>query len=79
MNRFHSILEGVVADVVKDLRELHPKTVQDAHWSIQDNRLIAHIKGEDYEFEFEKGDPTSEAMLLILNNLHFLLTVLEQR
>ncbi len=79
MNRYRSIVENRVGEVLKDLKELHPKLPNNASWSAKDGKLTATINGKEFEFFFERGDPITEALLLFLNNNHFILTVLEQR
>lgn len=57
MNRYASIQEGVVRSVCEDLLELHGK-MQHGDWFIKDGQLQLNVKGTDYIWEFEKGDPT---------------------
>lgn len=76
--RYASIVDGISQAVVKELKELHPKLPSNAHWTARDGKLVAQIKGEDFEFSFEHGDPITDALLLFLNNNHFLLTTLER-
>lgn len=79
MNRYKSIVENRVGEVLKDLKELHPKLPNNATWSVKDGSLTATIGSKELFFTFERGDPITEALLLFLNNNHFILTVLEQR
>lgn len=78
MNRYASIQEGVVHEVCNDLLELHGK-MQHGDWAIKDGLLHVTVKGADYLWEFEKGDPTSEAILLMLKHLPYMLDVLRNK
>lgn len=51
--------------------------VPDATWSCKDGKLIAIIKGEEYEMAFESGDPLTEALMLLLNNKSLVLSRLK--
>lgn len=68
-NRFQSIVDGLTADVIQDLKELYPDLSRDVYWYIKDGKLRGRQSAADEEFIFEAGDPDSEAMVLLLNNL----------
>lgn len=74
-NRYASILEGAVGSSLDELCELD---VVRGHWHIKDGKLFVEVGGQDFEFEFEKGDQTSEAIVLMLNMLPNLITVLQR-
>lgn len=75
-NRYASILEGVVGAQLDELMEL-PVEGQ-GHWCIVDGKIMLESEGELFEFVAEKGDPTSEAIVLMLNMLPNLITVLKR-
>lgn len=78
MNRYQSIVDNVVSDISVRLEELLAK-VPEAHWTAKDDKLIANINGEELELTFERGDPLTEALLLVLNHSNLIISALRSR
>lgn len=76
MNRYRSIVNGVVEGLAVDI-ERHLEKVPDAEWRAEDGKLVARIKGKDYDLTFAPGDPLSEALLLLLNNKSLIISRLK--
>lgn len=74
-NRYASILENTVGFQLDELIELN---VEQGHWSIREGKLCLEQGKDLFEFEFEQGDPTSTAIVLMLNMLPNLITVLRR-
>lgn len=68
-----------MANIVNDLKALRTKLPANAYWNVANGKLVATINGKTYEFDFERGDPITEALLLFLNNHNHILSVLETR
>ncbi len=71
-NRFQSIVDAISDDVLKELKELYPKLSHGVVFYIRDGKLYGVSGMANEEFFFEEGDPDSEAMVLLLNNLRWL-------
>lgn len=72
-NRYQTIVNNIVDDLAKQMEQYLSK-VPNAGWFVKDGKLIAVIKGEEYEMYFESGDPLTQALLLLLNNKDFILS-----
>jgi hypothetical protein len=77
--KYASIQDSIILEVATELAELRPATVAQGHWVINEGKLQVELKGELYDFEFERGDATSESIVLILNHLNTLIDVLRRR
>ena len=75
-NRYNTIVRNVVHRIAVNIENYLDK-VPDASWSCKDGKLIAHIKGEEYEMTFEDGDPLTEALKMFLNNKALVLSRLK--
>lgn len=67
MNRYKSIVANVVGDIAVQIETLLAQ-VPDADWRAVDGKLVAVIKGEEFDMSFAPGDPLTEALLMFLNN-----------
>lgn len=72
-NRYQTIVNNIVDDLAKQM-EQYLAQLPHAGWFAKDGKLIAVIKGEEYEMSFEPGDPLTRALLLFLNNKDFILS-----
>lgn len=77
MNRFQSIVDGIAASTLADLRELHEQ-VSDGHWLVRKGKLYVRLPKtkEEVEFEFDASDPDTQALLAVLNNMKYILSAL---
>ncbi len=67
VNKYRNIVRNVVGDIAVQI-EKYLEQVPDADWSCKDGQLIAVVKGEEQVFTFERDDPITEALLMLLNN-----------
>lgn len=74
-NRYASIVSEVVADLSGQM-QTYLQEIPHAMWTAKDGLLIAVVDGEELEMSFEKDDPLTEALLLLLNNHHLFLSAL---
>lgn len=72
-NRYASIVNQVVGDIAVQI-EKYLEAVPAVDWSCKDGQLIAKIDGEEQVFTFERDDPITEALLLLLNNKGLILS-----
>lgn len=47
-----------------------------AQWTAKDGKLVAIVEGDEMELTFEREDPLTEALLLLLNNHMLFLSAL---
>lgn len=74
MNRFQSIVDGITATTLEDLTRLKTQATH-GYWYIGDDGMLhVQVNEEDYTFTFERGDPDSEMIVLLLNNIHHMLS-----
>lgn len=75
MNRFQSIVDNVSIDTFVEVGQMFPHLASgNIHWFVsEDGQLMAHHGGDDYEFSFQKGDAASEALVLLLNRMPYIL------
>lgn len=76
-NRYASIVENVVSDIAGSMQEYLQK-IPTAQWTAKDGVLIARVGAEEMELVFERGDPLTEALLLLLNNHSLFLSALRK-
>lgn len=76
-NRYASIVENVVSDIA-GLMQKHLQEIPNAAWTAKDGALVATINNEEMELAFERGDPLTEALLLLLNNHALFLSALRK-
>lgn len=76
-NRYASIVENVVSDIAGQMQE-HLQKIPNAVWTAKDGVLIARVGSEEMELVFERGDPLTEALLLLLNNHTLFLSALRK-
>jgi len=70
MNRFQNIVDGVSRGMAAAAMELFPQLRSGLRWTVNDKgELICSDGSQDFIFTFEKGDPETEALLLVLNHL----------
>lgn len=74
-NRYASIVRNVVSDLSAAMQQ-HLSTIPDATWTAENGMLVATIGSEQMELTFERGDPLTEALLLLLNNHALFLSAL---
>lgn len=76
-NRYASIVANVAKDTANTLEELL-REVPDASWTAKDGKLVALVEQDEFEMTFERGDPLTEALLLLLNHRNIVLSHIRQ-
>lgn len=75
MNRYASIVRNIVSDIASQMQK-HLAELPQAEWGVKDGHLVASVNGEEFVFTFADDDPTTEALLLLLNNHNLFLSAL---
>lgn len=78
-NRYASIVRNLVADMSDQMLKLLAKTPEVDSWIAEEGKLVAVIKGEKFDMDFENGDPLTDTLLMFLNNSRLFLSALKEQ
>lgn len=74
-NRYQSIVDQISADVITELRS--SLSLLGAEFRVKEGHLVVVERDEALIFDFEEGDPDSEAIAFLLTNLPRIIQTLE--